>query len=364
MSGGWRGLLSPLDVLLVCVPAALYLEYVRPDAHTAIFFTSCVSIVPLAGWMGKATERIADRAGEGIGALLNATFGNAAELIIALAALRAGQFDIVKASLTGAIIGNVLLVLGASFVAGGIRGGIQTFNAVAARAQAQMLLVTSVALIVPALFHALRPAGVSVNEATISLALAGLLATVYLLSLVFSLGTHRELVQKPRGHHDGEDRGEAPPRLAWAVARLAVATVAIAALAEIAVGSVEPAAHAIGMSKVFVGVIILAVIGSAAEQSSAVFAAARRRMDLSLGIALGSSVQIALLVAPVLVFVSYLVAPRPLDLVFTRGETVALVVSATLAAHTTGHGQSTWFTGVLLLALYGILAVGFFHVSS
>jgi Ca2+:H+ antiporter len=361
MNGSVRTLGFSLNTLLVALPIAVYLEYVRPQAHTLIFFACCLAIIPLAGWMGRATEQIADRAGEGVGGLLNATFGNAAELIIAVVALRAGQLDIVKASLTGSIIGNVLLVLGASFLAGGLSYKVQEFNAITARAQAEMLLVTSVAVIIPGLFHALRPAEVVINEAAISLAIACLLMVVYVLSLVFSLRTHKDLFQ---GSHPEEGHGEhpqAPWSLPVAVAVLAIATVFIAWLSEILVGSVEQAAHAIGMSKVFVGIIIVAVIGNAAEHSSAVVAAVRNRMDLSLGIAIGSSAQIALFVAPLLVFLSYLIAPNPMDLVFTRGETFALVIAASLTAHTTSDGRSNWFTGVLLLALYLIMAVGFFH---
>ena len=179
-----------LNVLLFFVPLSFYLEHFRPQGHTLIFFSACLGIIPLAGWMGKATEQIADRAGEGIGGLLNATFGNAAELIIAIVALRAGYLDLVNASLTGSIIGNILLVLGASFLAGGLRYKIQEYNAITARAQAQMLLLVSVAIIIPALFHFLRPPEIAVNEAAISLALAALLIVVYVFSLIFSLHTH------------------------------------------------------------------------------------------------------------------------------------------------------------------------------
>ena len=355
---GWS-----LNTLLVLVPIAIILEHAKPEAHTLIFFTSCAAIIPLAGLMGRATEQIADRAGEGIGGLLNATFGNAAELIIAIVALRAGQLDIVKASLTGSIIGNVLLVLGASFLAGGLRFKVQEFNTTTARAQAQMLLVSAVAIIIPGLFHALRPQGVVVNEAAISLGIACLLIALYVLSLVFSLRTHKHLF---RGSQSGEAQGEHTG--AWslpvALAVLAIATIFIAWLSEILVGSVEQAAEQIGMSKVFIGVIIVAIIGNAAEHSTAVLAAMRNRMDLSLGIAMGSSTQIALFVAPLLVFLSYLIASSPIDLVFSTGETFAIMIAAFVTAHVTSDGHSNWFTGVLLLTLYMILAVGFFHAPS
>jgi Ca2+:H+ antiporter len=351
-----------LYALLVFVPAAILLEYARPEAHTLIFFAACLAIVPLAGLMGRATEQIADRAGEGIGGLLNATFGNAAELIIAIVALRAGQLDIVKASLTGSIIGNVLLVLGAAFLAGGLQHKVQEYNPITARAQAEMLLVSAVAMIIPALFHALRPEGVVVNEAAISFAIACLLMALYALSLVFSLRTHKELFRGTQ--HETAPGGHSEPAgsLPVAVATLAIVTVFIAWLSEILVGSVEQAAHQLGMPTVFVGVIIVATIGNAAEHSTAVLAAIRNRMDLSLSIAIGSSTQIALFVTPLLVFLSLLIAPAPMDLVFTTGETFAVVMAAVLTVHTTSDGRSNWFTGALLLVLYVILAVAFFHV--
>ena len=348
-----------IDTLLVFVPAAIFLEHARPDAHTLIFFAACLGIIPLAAWLGRATEQIANRAGEGVGGLLNATFGNAAELIIAIVALRAGQLDLVKASLTGSIIGNVLLVLGASFLAGGLRYNVQNFNAITARAQAQMLLVAAVAVIIPGLFHALRPADAEVNEAAISLGIALLLIFVYVLSLIFSLRTHKHLFQGSGEAHRGD--GEAAWSLGKALAVLAIATFFIAWLSEILVGSVEEAAYEIGMSKIFVGVIIVAVIGNAAEHSSALAAALRNRMDLTLGIAIGSSTQIALFVTPLLVFLSYVLAPRPMDLVFSLGETFAIMIAAFVGAHITSDGHSNWFAGVLLLGLYLIIAIGFFH---
>lgn len=355
-------LIVSLNTLLFFVPLSLWLEHFRPEAHTLIFFSACLGIIPLAGWMGKATEQIADRAGEGIGGLLNATFGNAAELIIAIVALRAGYLDIVKASLTGSIIGNILLVLGASFLAGGLRFKIQEYNAITARAQAQMLLLTSVAIIIPALFHFLRQPTAVVNEAAISLALSFLLIFVYGSSLVFSLHTHKEWFQ---GHPQGKaapEEGHAAWSLPTALAVLGVATVFIAWLSEILVGSIEQTALHLGMSKVFVGIIIVAVIGNAAEHSTAVMAAMKNRMDLSVSIAIGSSTQIALLVTPVLVFLSYLIAPQQMDLVFTRGEVFAIVISTSLVAHITGDGKSNWFAGLLLLTVYVVLGVAFFHV--
>jgi Ca2+:H+ antiporter len=241
-----------------------------------------------------------------------------------------------------------------------LRYNIQEYNAISARAQAQMLLLTSVAIIIPALFHFLRPTEIAVNEAALSLALAGLLMVVYVFSLIFSLHTHKELFRGAPQEEAGEKKG-----VAWslpvALAVLGIATFFIAWLSEILVGSVEQAALHLGMSKVFVGIIIVAVIGNAAEHSTAVIAAIKNRMDLSVGIAIGSSTQVALFLTPLLVFLSYFIAPQRMDLVFTRGEVFAIVISASLVAHTTSDGKSNWFTGLLLLTVYLVMAVAFFH---
>jgi Ca2+:H+ antiporter len=359
------GLKPSLNWLLVFIPISVYLEHFQAQAHLWIFFASCVAIIPLAGLLGEATEHIAERAGEGIGGLLNATFGNAAELIIAIVALRAGYIDVVKASLTGSIIGNILLVLGAAFLAGGVYHKIQQFNPIAARIQAAMLVLASIALIIPALFHHLRPPHIIINEAALSLAIAALLIVVYTLSLVFSLHTHKELFRGTVGEPSGE---KVPPSQAWsggvALLVLGVSTFFIAWMSEILVGSVEQAAEAVGMSSIFVGIIVVAIVGNAAEHSTAVMVAIKNRMDLSFGIALGSSTQIALFVAPLLVFLSYIMAPQPMDLVFTRGEVLAVLLSTFMVAFAAGDGRSNWFMGVQLLAVYLILAVAFYFTPA
>jgi Ca2+:H+ antiporter len=355
---GWLQYAVHLPYLFVLM--ALYLDHFQPKAHTLIFFSSCLGIIPAAAWVGKATEQLADRVGQGVGGLLNATFGNAAELIITIVALRAGDIDIVKASIAGAIMANSLLVLGDSFVAGGIRHHMQRFSPDSARPQAHMLLLVSVALIVPAIFHYARPPGMRINEAAISLAIAILLMGLYCLSLLFSLRTHPDLFKGGESEEHDEGHAEAAWSLPKALITLGVATVFIVWLSEILVGSVEQAAESVGMSNVFVGVIIVAIVGGAAEHIPAVLAAMKNRMDLSVGIALGSSTQIALFVTPFLVFLSYFIAPKPMDLVFTRGSIIAIIISASLVAHITGDGRSNWFSGVLLQTLYLIMAVGFF----
>jgi Ca2+:H+ antiporter len=353
-------LLKPsLDWLLICIPIAAFLEITQPEAHVAIFAVACLAVLPLAGWLGHATEHLASHTGEGIGGLLNATFGNAAELIIALIALRAGLFDVVKASLTGSIIGNVLLVFGASLFAGGLKHPTQHFNATAARSQATMLTLASIALIVPAAFHYLTGAQ-SVNlEKDLSFEIALVLLATYACGLWFSLRTHKHLFTGPAVQE--EDTAHA-----WGLGKsigiLAVATGLIAWMSEILVGSVEQAAASLGMSSIFVGVIVVAVIGNAAEHSTAIMMARKNRMDLSLAIATGSSIQIALFVAPVLVLLSYLVAPRPMDLVFSLAEVVSMGLAVLICEQVSSDGESNWFEGVQLLAVYLILAIMFFFL--
>jgi Ca2+:H+ antiporter len=357
-----RFLRPSLNWLLIFLPITIWAEHFRPDSHRLIFFSSCLAIVPLAGLLGRATEHIAARAGEGLGAFLNATFGNAAELIIAVVALKAGQLDVVKASLTGSIIGNVLLVLGASFLAGGLRHRIQAFNVRGAEAQAASLAVAAVALFVPSAFHAVG--GSTTGPSTVehlSVSIAGVLLVVYSLSLVFTLRTHRELFSSAT-NEEGHGHGGAPWGLAQAGAVLLAVSALIAWMSEILVGSVEQAAEAMGMSEVFVGIIIVAVVGNAAEHSTAIVMAMRNRMDLSLGIAIGSSIQIALFVAPLLVFLSYGIAPNPMSLVFSRGELIAVIFATFVLGQAVADGSSTWFKGIQLLAVYAIIGLAFYFV--
>ena len=355
-------LLKPsLNWLLVFVPAAGWLEHARPESHTAIFVCACLAVLPLAGWLGRATEHIAEHTGEGIGGLLNATFGNAAELIIALIALKKGLFDVVKASLTGSIIGNVLLVMGASMLAGGLKYPTQNFNAGGARSQATMLILAVIALIVPAGFHHMGGAAALKSEAGLSLEISIVLLVCYALSLLFSLKTHHHLF---KGSGDVEAAHGTPWPLGRALCVLAGATALIAWMSEILVGAVEQTAHAWGMTSVFVGVIVVAIIGNAAEHSTAILVARENRMDLSLGIAIGSSIQIALFVAPLLVIASYFIAPRPMDLVFTPAEVMAAVLSVAISAQIASDGESNWFEGVQLLAVYVILGIAFYFLPA
>jgi Ca2+:H+ antiporter len=346
-----------LDWLLVFIPAAIVIRLALPGEHVLMFFVSCLAVVPLAGWLGKATEHLATHVGESVGGLLNATFGNAAECIIALVALRAGLYDVVKASITGSIIGNILLVLGASLFAGGLRFNIQRFNAGGARIRATTLTLAAIALVIPAAFHHIGGREAQVHEADLSFEISIILVVTYALSLLFSLRTHKQLFASP---HDQETS----PAIHWGVGRsvtiLAVATVLIAVMSEFLVASIEHAATSLGMSSIFVGVIVVAIIGNAAEHSTAVISAMKNRMDLCLGIAIGSSIQVALFVAPFLVFVSYLIAPRPMDLVFTPLEVVAVGLSVLIVEQIASDGESNWLEGIQLLSVYAILALVFF----
>ncbi|MCG3128759.1 MAG: Ca(2+)/H(+) antiporter [Phycisphaerae bacterium] len=367
-----------IDWLAVFLPVAIGLEIAHAAFHapwatpTLIFIASCLAIIPVAGWMGHATEHLAARLGEGVGGLLNATFGNAAELIIALMALiegarhpekTAAMHNIVKASLTGSIIGNVLLVLGLALLAGGIRFSILKFNVTAARLGSTLLRLSVVALLVPALFGFLvSPADDGAADISFEIAIA--LLVVYALSLLFSLRTHQHLYAGD-AHPEPDGRPDHAVHATWSLKRalgtLLGATVLIAIVAEILVGSVEAASRAIGLSELFVGVIVVAIVGNAAEHSTAILVALRNRMDLSLSIAIGSSIQIALFVAPAVVLISYALG-TPMNLIFTLPEVVAIAIAVSIMGQIAGDGESHWLEGVLLLTVYLFLGFLFFHL--
>lgn len=360
-------------LLLLLVPAALALRYVFHADPTWIFVTSALAIIPLAGLLGLATEKLADHFGVGVGGLLNATFGNAAELIISVIALRAGMHDLVKASITGSIIGNILFVFGLSALLGGLKYHTQTFNRTAASMGATLLLLSAVGLVVPAIFHGLvSEAGV---ERELSLAIAVVLMATYLLSLVFTLKTHSQLYAGVAGAGAGpgaspgaEDALEAAGGEGWSKGRALLVLVGAAAavgwLSELLVGAVQEAGEALGMTEVFLGVVVIALIGNAAEHSTAVLMALKNKMDLALHIAIGSSIQIALFVAPLLVFLSYLIGPAPLDLHFTSLEVLAVALSVLIISQVANDGMSHWMEGVQLLAVYAILALAFYHLPA
>jgi Ca2+:H+ antiporter len=361
-----RSELRPLNALLVAVPVAAGLELAHAGGQW-VFLASGLAIVPLAGLMGRATESLADAFGPGVGGLLNATLGNAAELIIALFALARGPdlYPLVKASLTGSIIGNVLLVLGLSILAGGLRHKRQTFNAAAAGMGTTLLALASIGLLVPTLYFHIAGRGAGAHELdSLSEEIAVVLAVVYVLSLVFTLGTHRHLFAGPEGDPGAAPAGHAPE---WsrgvAFAVLLAATAGVALMSEFLVGSVTDAAAALGWGKLFVGVVVVAVIGNAAEHSTAVLAALKDKMDLAVTIAVGSSIQVALFVAPVLVFASLLVnRGQPLDLHFSLMEVVAVIAAVGVLALVSQDGESHWMEGAMMLAVYAVFALAFYHL--
>lgn len=369
-----------IDWLLIFVPVAILLRFVPGwENPTALFIVSCLAIIPLAGWMGHATEHLAERLGQGIGGLLNATFGNAAELIIALFALSKGLDGVVKASITGSIIGNILLVLGLSAVSGGLKFNRQEFNLTAASASATALTLAAIALLIPSVFHFVA-AQVPVaqggwtpeKEQSLSLAIAIVLIVTYGLTLVFSLITHRQLFagKQTQGAPDSvgaeldrmeEEEQHQPWSVGRSVITLLIATAFVALISEFLVGAVEGARASLGLTEVFVGVIVVAIIGNAAEHSSAILMAMRNKMDLSLGIAIGSSLQIALFVAPVLLFASYLFG-RPMNLEFTLPEVFAVIASVLIVEQISSDGESNWIEGVQLLSVYAILGILFYFL--
>jgi Ca2+:H+ antiporter len=357
-----RNLLQLLLVFVAIAPLAQYLGWGAP----VVFVCSALAIVPLAGRMGEATENLAARLGAGIGGLLNATFGNAAELILALVALQRGYYDVVKASLTGSVIGNTLLVLGLAMVAGGVRRERQTFDRAAAGASSLLLLLAAIALVVPAAFHwvaegavahgSMSAAHETAIEHGLSLEIAIVLAIAYLLSLLFSLRTHRHL------YTGTVEETRERSRTGRAVLTLVVATALVAWMSELLVGAVEATSQAFGLTRVFVGVIVVAVVGNAAEHSTAVMMAARDKMDLALNIAIGSSIQIALFVTPVLVFASRFAPHGPLDLIFTPFEVLAVLAATLVVNLAAADGESNWLEGAMLIAVYLVLGIAFYFL--
>lgn len=361
--------ITPLSAMLVFIPICIGLELTHADP-VWIFITAGLAIIPLAGLMGTATEHLAEHYGAGIGGLLNATFGNAAELIIGLVALRAGLLDVVKASITGSIIGNTLLVLGASVTLGGLKFETQRFNRTAASVGTTLLALSTIGLIIPAIFHSIASGHPNAHEQELSLEIAIVLFICYILSLVFSLRTHSHL-------YVGEETKESEEALedamgiehdkTWSRMKslvvLLIATALVAVMSEFLVGAVEHTAKAWGLSDVFIGVILVAIVGNAAEHSTAVMMAMKNQMDLAINIAIGSSIQIALFVAPVLVFCGYLFG-QPMDLLFTTFEVLAVAISAWIVVLIASDGESNWIEGVMLLAVYLILGLAFFFLPA
>ena len=341
---------NPLLWLLAFVPVVFAAAKLKPESHTLLFVLSVLAIVPLAALLSHATESVAAKTGDAVGGLLNATLGNLTELVIALTALAAGQYMLVKASIAGAIVTNSLFMLGASFLLGGLKYHTQEYNRASARFQAGLLFLATVALLIPS---AVTEADSTGFTQKLSVGLALLLIVAYALGMLFSLKTHREMFASA-GH--GEE-GEAPWPMGLALATLAGVTVLVALVSEIFVESVQHAAETFGMTPAFVGFIVVALVGGAAEMASAFSGARKNRLDLSVGIALGSASQIALFVAPVLVLLSYVIGPTPMDLQLWPGAVVMMLIAVLTAALVTNSGRSAWFVGVLVLTVYLIFAM-------
>jgi Ca2+:H+ antiporter len=344
---------NPMLWLLALVPIALAAAKLVPTAHALLFILSILAIVPLAALLSHATESVAERTGDTAGGLLNATLGNLTELVIAVTALHSGQYMLVKGSIVGAIVTNTLFMLGASFLLGGLNHHVQEFNRASGRLDTALLLLACIALLVPSAVADAEAMTNSVDIQKLSAALAVLLLVGYGLGLLFSLGTHPELFASM----EHAEAAEPPWPLGLALATLAVVTVLVALVSEIFVESAQQAAETFGMSPAFVGFIVVALVGAAAEMAVAFSAARKNRLDLSVSIALGSAAQIALFVAPVLVFLSYVIGPTPMDLQFWPGAVVMVLIATVVAAFITSNGRSAWFVGVLLMLVYAVFVI-------
>jgi Ca2+:H+ antiporter len=359
--------IRPVYYLGIFIPIAIGLELAHADP-VLIFSAAALGVIPTAALMGEATEHLAARSGPGVGGLLNVTFGNAPELIIAFFALLEGLQEVVKASIVGSIIGNILLVLGASMLVGGWKRDKQTFSAAAAHAQSAMLMLALVALVSPALFQLIHGgnlpgleqdrADFSTDLEHLSLGVAIILILSYILGLIFSLRTHKALFNP---YSDEEHEGEEPWTVKKSLTALGIAAVLVGIMSEVLVGSISEASESIGLSEFFVGVFIVAIVGNAAEHWVAVLVAAKNKMDLAINIAIGSSAQIALFVAPVLVLLSFVVGPGPMALVFNGYELSALIFAVLIANLVTQDGESNWFEGVQLLCVYAVMGLVFFY---
>lgn len=344
-----------LKYLFVFIPISIVLEMLHMQPLW-IFITACLSIVPLAGLMGEATEEIAIYSGPKVGGLLNATFGNATELIIAIFALRAGLFEVVKASIAGAVIGNILLVLGASMLVGGMKFKIQTFNKRAVGTSSSMLLFAVIGLSIPAVFtHTVKPELLNTQYEGLSVAVAIIMFSIYILSIFFSFFTHKDVLGT-----DHQEAAEGKWSFKKALGILLLSTVFIALESEFLVGSIEAVTSTFGLSELFVGIIIIAIIGNAAEHSTAIIMAAKNKMDIAVEIAIGSSLQIILFVAPVLIFISLFFTP--MSIIFNEFELFAMFFAAIIANQISSDGESNWLEGIQLIAVYLIIAIAFFFV--
>ena len=352
---------TPINWLLIFVPITIILERFEGAPAPLVFFSAGIAIVPIAALIVRATEQLATRTGDAIGGLLNATFGNAPELIISLVALRAGYIDMVRASLVGAILANLLLALGVAFFTGGLRFHDQKFNPTAARAYSTMMFLAAISMTVPSAFSRFfAPQGIIREEKLLNIGIACLLLVAYGLYILFSLKTHSTAFASVEAQ--GPEHREEQWSLARAVGSLVLASVLAAWMSEKLVGAAEATGHALGMSQVFIGIVFVAIVGGAAESGSAIAMARKNKLDLSLGIGLGSCIQIALFVAPLLVLLSYFIAPQPFSLSFGRAEIGSLFMAVIIGAMVSADGQSNWYKGIQLITVYAIIALMFYLI--
>ena len=351
--------------LLVFIPITVLLEHTGQMQPPVIFFSAALAIVPIAALIVQSTEQIAVRTGDAVGGLLNATFGNAPELIISLVALKAGNLEMVRAAIVGGILANLLLALGAAFFLGGLRHHDQKFNPVAARMYSTMMLLAAMSLAVPSAFSRyFAPDSTIREEKLLNVGIAGTLLFAYGLYLIFSLKTHPGVFASAEADEGAADHEGKRWSVSRAIVSLIGASVLAAWMSEILVGAAEGTGKALGMSQIFIGIVFVAMLGGAPESGSAIAVARKNKMDLAVGITVGSSIQIALFVAPVLVFASYLLAPQPLELSFGRAEVGSLFIGVLIGTIVCGDGQSNWFKGIQLITVYIIIALMFYLLPS
>lgn len=346
--------------LFIFVPITLGLEY-TDVAAPIVFFSAALAIIPIARLISQATEHLAEKTGDAIGGLLNATFGNAPELIISVVALNAGLHDMVLASLAGAVLSNLLLAMGISFLVGGLQHHNQDYNPTSIRVYSSMMLIAVISLMVPSAFHqSAENSGLKIDETQINIILSSILLGAYILYLVFMIKTHPDFFRSA-----SKNEGEGPKEN-WSAKRAIItllgASVAAAFMSEILVGASEQTGEALGMSSMFIGVVFISVIGGAAESISAIAMAAKNKMDLSIGIALGSSIQIVLFLAPVLMLLSLFVGPTPMPLAFARILVISMLLAVILSTVIFGDGRSNWYKGVQLIVMYLIIGLMFFFI--
>ena len=344
------------------IPVAVALEHLRPDAHVLIFFAAALSIIPIARLISQSTENLAHYTGEAVGGLLNATFGNFPEFVIVLMALQAGLHQMVLASLIGAILANLLLALGVSFFLGGLKFHSQDYNPVSSRIYATMMFVAVISMVVPSAFNRLfGGADILREEYALNIGISGVLLVTYILYLVFMIKTHPDFFKSSGFNKQPEEHEEH-----WSITRAVISLIAASLLAawmsEILVGSAEATGKSLGMTTTFIGLIILAIVGGAAESLSAISMARKNKMDLTLSIALGSCIQIALLIAPLAVIMSFFIGPNPIQLAFGRVELGCLFMAVLMGIMVASDGKSNWYKGVQLITIYAIIAILFYFM--